>query len=240
MKLGNRRRKRNEYLLDVKVQTEGRMRHRVRWLSAILAAAAVLSLSIYGVYRLVKFSSAKLVHENPRFAIAQIIVEDDGVMTAQQVVGFAGVAVGQNLLSLDLDAVRRNLEMVPLVRRVEVRRMMPHKLFLHVDERIAVARLQAPGESDFFVDRSGYVMKSIRLTDGTVLRPQTVGPVPTLTGVSLADVRVGKQVQSEQIYRALELLDRLQQASAGSMMEVDKIDLSKSRHLTLTAGSARS
>jgi len=53
--------------------------------------------------------------------------------------------------------------------------------------------------------------------------------------VSLADVRVGKPVQSEHIYRALELLDRLQQASAGSMMEVEAVDLSKTRHLTLTS-----
>jgi len=235
MKLGNRRRKRNEYLLDVKVQTEGRMRHRVRWLSAILAAVAVVSLSCYGVYRLVKYSAAKMVRENPRFAITQIVVEDDGAMTPQQVVAFAGVAVGQNLLSLDLEAVRRNLEMVPLVRHVEVRRLLPQKLFIHVDERIAVARLRGPTDSEFLIDRSGFVMKPLRLTDGTIVRPQTVGPVPTLTGVSLADVRVGKPVQSEHIYRALELLDRLQQASAGSMMEVEAVDLSKTRHLTLTS-----
>ena len=235
MKLGNRRRKRNEYLLDVKVQTEGRMRHRVRWLSAILAAVAVASLSCYGVYRLVKYTAAKMVRENPRFAITQIVVEDDGAMTPQQVVAFAGVAVGQNLLSLDLEAVRRNLEMVPLVRHVEVRRLLPQKLFIHVDERIAVARLRGPTDSEFLIDRSGFVMKPLRLTDGTIVRPQTVGPVPTLTGVSMADVRVGKPVQSEHIYRALELLDRLQQASAGSMMEVEAVDLSKTRHLTLTS-----
>jgi cell division septal protein FtsQ len=239
MKLGNRRRKKNEYLLDVKVQTEGRLRHRARWLSAILAALAVLSLSAFGVYRLVKFSAAKMVHENPRFAIVQIVVDNDGALTPEQVVNFAGVAVGQNLLSLNLDQVRRNLEMLPLVRHAEVRRLLPQKLIIHVEERVAVARLRGPSrelsDTDFFVDRSGFVMKPIQLTDGAIVRPQTVGPIPTLTGVSLADVRVGKQVQSEQVYRALELLDRMQQASAGAMMEIETIDLSKARHLTLTS-----
>jgi cell division protein FtsQ len=229
----NRRRKRNEYLLDVKVQTEGRLRHRLRWVLAIVVAMTVVTVSVVGGYRLVKFSAAKLVHENPRFAITQVVVEDDGALTSQQVVAFAGVAVGQNLLSLDLDRVRRNLEMLPLVRRVEVRRVLPQKLYIHVDERVAVARLRGPADAEYFVDRSGYVMKTLRLTDGTILKPQTAGPVPALTGVSLADVRVGKQVQSEQVYRALELLDRLQQASAGSMMEVDSIDLAKPRHITL-------
>jgi cell division septal protein FtsQ len=61
-----------------------------------------------------------------------------------------------------------------------------------------------------------------------------VGTVPVLVGVAAADLRVGKPVQSEQVYRALELLDKLQQAAAGSMLEIDSIDLSKSRHLTLT------
>src|SRR5436190_12916237 len=169
----NRRKKRNQYLLDVKVQTEGRMRQRARWISAIVATVVVVVLSAFGVYRLVKYSATKMVHENPRFAITKIDIENDGALTRQQVEAFAGVAVGQNLLSLDLNQVGRNLEMLPLVRRVEVRRMLPQKLFIHVDERIAVARLRGPTDSEFLVDRSGFVMKPIRLTDGTVIKPQT-------------------------------------------------------------------
>jgi hypothetical protein len=52
--------------------------------------------------------------------------------------------------------------------------------------------------------------------------------------VTLADARVGRQVESEQIYRALELLDKLDQAVAGSLLEVEQIDLSKPRQLVLT------
>jgi hypothetical protein len=47
-------------------------------------------------------------------------------------------------------------------------------------------------------------------------------------------VRVGKQVASEQIYRALALLDRLDQALAGSLLEIEQIDLSKPRQLVMT------
>ena len=115
----------------------------------------------------------------------------------------------------------------------EVRRMLPQKLFIHVDERIAVARLRGTTDSECLIDRSGFVMRPVRLTDGTVVRPQSVGTLPVLTGVMPGDVQVGKQAQSEQVYRALELLDRLQQASAGSMMEVDTVDLAKPRHLML-------
>jgi hypothetical protein len=77
-------------------------------------------------------------------------------------------------------------------------------------------------------------MKPVRLADGTLVQPQTPRPVPMLTGVSLADVRIGRQVESEQIYRALELLDKLDQAVAGSLLEVEQIDLSKPRQLVMT------
>ena len=234
IKLGNRRRKRNQYLLDVKVQTEGRLRSQARWLLAIMAVVAVIGFSSYGIYRLVKFTSAQLVYENPRFAIMQIVVENDGGLTAQQVKNLAGVAEGQNILSLDLAQVQRNLEAVPVIRCVEVRRVMPSKLFIRVNERIAVARLKSPDAQVLFIDRAGMVMTPIRLRDGTVIQPQTPGTLPVLTGVSLVDVRVGKQVQSEQIYRALELLDKVQQAAAGSMMEIATVDISKPRQLTLT------
>ena len=233
IKLGNQRRKRNQYLLDVKVQTEGRLRQRGRWLAAITAVLVVTGLTGYGVYRLVKYGAARLVYENPRFAITQIIVDNDGGMTPQQVLSLAGVSLGQNSLALNLAQIQRSLEQVPIIRGVEVRRIMPAKLFIRINERIAVARLKA-AEAPLFIDRSGMVMTPLRLRDGTLVQPQTPGPLPVLTGVPPADARVGKQVQSEQIYRALELLDKVQQAAAGSMMEIATVDLSKPRHLTLT------
>jgi cell division protein FtsQ len=238
IKVGNRRKKRPEYLLDVKVQTRGRALARVRMTVTILIGVGMFVLTGYGLYLLVRITTDRLVYNNPRFVIHQIVVDDDGVLTPERVVQFAGVEVGQNLLSVDLNQVRNNLEMLPLVRGVEVRRILPDRLFIRVEERTAVARLGVPtrdlGDAVFYIDRSGFVMKPVKLVDGTLVQPQTPRPVPLLTGVSLADVRIGRQVESEQIYRALELLDKLDQAVAGSLLEVEQIDLSKPRQLVMT------
>jgi cell division septal protein FtsQ len=238
MKLGNRRKKRPEYLLDVKVQTRGRSLRRLRVGTALLVGLSMIVLTGYGICWLVRTTIHRLVYDNPRFAIRQIVVDDDGVLTPERVVQFAGVRVGENLLSVDLDQVRSNLEMLPLVRAVEVRRMQPDRLFIRVMERTAVARLRVAtremGDETFYIDRAGFVMKAIKLPDGTVLQPQTPRPAPVLTHATLADARVGRQVESEQIYRALELVDKLDQAVAGSMLEVEEIDLSKPRQLVLT------
>jgi len=211
---------------------------RLRVVIMALLALGTLALSGYGIHRLVKTAANRLVYENPRFAIRQIVVENDGVLTPEQVMGFAGVQVGENLLSVDLDRVRGNLEMQPLVRAVEVRRMLPDRLFIRMDERVAVARLRVPtrelSDAVFYIDRAGIVMKPVKLADGTLVQPQMPRPVPILTGVTLADLRVGKPVESEQIYRALELLDKLDQAVAGSWLEIEQIDLSKPRQLVMT------
>jgi cell division septal protein FtsQ len=236
--MGNRRKRREKYLLDVKVQPQGQLRRRARIGATVLAALLVFALGLFGLYRLAKFVTARLVYDNPRFAIAQIIVHNDGVLTPEQVLRLAGVSIGANAFSLDLDQVRRNLEMIPLVRHVEVRRVLPNRLFIRVEERVAVARLQVPSESlsdaVFLIDRTGAVMKPLKLADGSLVQPQISRKLPVLTGVTLADVRVGKQVESEQVYQALTLLDKLEQSAAGSMLEVERVDLSKPRSLVLT------
>jgi cell division protein FtsQ len=235
--MANRRKKRSEYLLDVKVQTQGRLRRRARWVAAVVATMVIVSFTTYGMWRLMKFAVARLVFENPRFAVAQIVVKNDGGLTPVQVAQLAGVRVAQNIFSLDLAQAQKNLEMVPLIRRVEVRRVLPEKIFIHVDERVAVARLRLPGrdasDSTFLLDRAGVAMRPVTMADGSVLHPASPGMLPILTGVSANDVHVGRPVESEQIYRALELIDRLEQAAAGAMMEVEQIDLSRPRQLVL-------
>lgn len=236
--MGNRRRRKNEYLLDVKVHTEARTRERVRWVSALVAAAAVIGLVGFGMWRFAKFAADKLVFENPRFALTDVSVVNDGGMTTEQVLRLAGVKVGMNAFAVDLDQVQRNLELIPQVQRVEVRRMLPHRLQIRLSERVAVARLQPAsrdvGTATFFVDRNGVVMKPLKFTDGTVIAPATPAAMPVLTGVATSDLRVGQRVESEQVLRALALLNQMDQVAAGALLDVQQIDVSKPRHLTVT------
>jgi len=238
MRFGNTRKRRKQYLLDVKVHTEVRTRARARWIGAWLTAAVVLSLTSYGLYRLARHGLETLLFANPRFAIARIHIETDGALTRQQVQRFAGVRVGQNIFSVNLREAQRNLELIPQVQRVEIRRELPQRLIIRLNERVAVARLQAPsrqlGDALFYVDRAGVVMKPIKFNDGTLVQPLMARVLPVLTGATLADVRVGRAVESEQVYRALALLDALEQSGAGAALEIEQIDLSKLRHLTLT------
>jgi cell division protein FtsQ len=238
MKTANRRKRRDEFVLDVKVQAEARTRHRLRIAGAIAAMLAVSGLTGYGLYRAARLAAARLVLANPRFALAQITVDDDGVLGAERVIEIAGVRVGQNLFSLDLDVPKRNLQMISLVRRVEVRRVLPDRLHICVSERVPVARLQMPGHSGddavLWVDREGVVMRPVRLTGGAVLRPFVPQGLPVLTGLRPAGLRVGQPVESESVRRALELLDSLKQSAAGALLEAAEIDLSRPHQIVMT------
>lgn len=234
----NRRRRSPQYLLEVKVHREGRAKARARLVGGLLAAVSLTALSGYGLYRAGCYLGNRLVFENPRYNIRQIVVENDGVLAAADVTRFAAVEVGQNLLALDLETAQRGLEMIPLIRRAEVRRVLPDRLVIKIEERMPVAQLQvssaALAEAEFLIDRSGTVLKPLKRHDGSLVRPETGGRLPVLTGIPLAEIQVGRKIGNEQVYRALELLDEYHQSVAGSLLGVAQVDLRHPRKLVVT------
>jgi cell division protein FtsQ len=219
--------------LDVKVHTEGRTHRRLTRIGGGLVVVGLVALSGFGLYRGGKWAADRLVFENPRFIVSQIEVRNTGVLEAPVIARFAGVAVGQNLLAVDLEEARRQLELVPLIRRAQVRRVMPARLVIEVEERIPVARLGDGGAGRFYVDRSGVVMKPIKLADGTVVEPHGQGPLPWITGVPIAQVQVGRRVELEAVYRALALLEQFSLSPVGTWVEVERVDVSKPGRLTV-------
>ena len=231
------RRKRKKYLLEVKLHQEGRGKRWLRLVAGAVALLAIVWLTGYGLYQAGQWSLARMIFENKRYAIQQIVVQNDGVLDPQLVARFAGAQIGQNLLGFDLDLARRNLLLVPLVRKAEVRRVLPDKLIIKLEERMPVAQLQVASAAkafagvEFLIDRTGMVLKPLKLADGTVLRPQHKGALPLITGVSLADTQVGRKVANEQIYRALDLIDEFDQSPVASQLEPARVDLSHPRRL---------
>lgn len=233
----NRRKRRDDYLLDVKVQQDDRHRAQLRVLGAVVGTVVAVAVVGCGLHAAGKLALRRLVFENPRFTLRRILVQNDGVLSPDVILRVAGVAEGQNLFAVNLDQAQRNLEAVPVVHRVEVRRVFPGELVVRVEERVPVAQVQVataqPGAREFYIDRAGVAMKPVRLADGSYIRPQTSGPLPVLTGLTLAEVTAGRRVESEQVYRALHLLDLLAQSAAGALVQAERVDLSRPRELTL-------
>jgi cell division septal protein FtsQ len=236
----NQRRLRNNYLLDVKVSRvagSARWQRNARLGAAIAAATVVLFLTGYGVAQGLKFGARKIFFENPRFAIHKISVQSDGALGEAQLLQLARVRAGQNLFGVNIAELKRDLELVPLISQAEVRRVLPHTLEIRVSERVPAAQLAPPSAAirdTFWVDRSGVVFNALRLPDNSAANPVLPKRLPMIVGALMQDVRVGHAVESEQIRRALELIQAIESSTATTYIEVERIDVTRPRLLLVT------
>jgi cell division septal protein FtsQ len=225
----NRRRKRPDYILAVKVRSDYQARERTRKGAVFLIVAAVLGMIAFSAYRLTQFSTRKFFQENPNFAIRDIHVQTDGHLPREQVVKYTGIHLGQNVFSVDLQEVKRDLELEPLIESAEVRRELPGRIWINVTERVPLAQIcvqpfgserkSQPDPITFYADRHGVVMPAFKL--------QSPKPLPALTGVRVSDLRVGKPLQSPQVLAALQLLKELELSTVGARLEPERVDLSR-------------
>src|SRR6185503_12176777 len=121
----NRRKRRDDYILDVKVRADYRQRERMQRITVFLIVVTVFGLGGLAICRLTQFSTRKFLHENPNFAIRQIEVESDGYLTREQIISSTGIQPGQSVFAVDLKEVKRDLELEPLIESAEVARELP-------------------------------------------------------------------------------------------------------------------
>lgn len=164
----------------------------------VLISVTVLALC-GALFAGVLFAGRKLFLENPRFTVANLDLRSDGTrLSPDHIKEYSGLETGQNLFAVDLREVRRKLELVPLVSRVEIRRKFPDTLIVNVSERTALACLKSDRNAALLaVDREGYV-----------LGPSYSSPkLPVVEGFSEKGLRPGIQVRASEIRDAISLLD---------------------------------
>src|SRR5262249_49497146 len=131
-------------------------------LGGLFTAMAV----VYVTWRASEWALNVLLYNNKAFAVLEIDAQSDGIIAPDQLRRWSGVRIGQNLFAIDLAEVRRNLELVSLVRSVSLEKVLPHCLRLRVVEREPLAQLSIarprPGGgvewASFFLDADGYVI----------------------------------------------------------------------------------
>ena len=65
----------------------------------------------------------------------------------------------KNVISMDLDEIRRSLELIPWIRSAVVRRVLPDKLIIEVTERVPIAFARVD-HATFLVDDQGVLLES--------------------------------------------------------------------------------
>lgn len=243
-KAKNRRLGNDSRVLDVKMRSNQVRASRLRMLALALVLVFATVLSFYLVWRGGQWALNRLIYENDAFAIQTIDVQTDGVMSVDQLRRWSGVKPGQNLLALDLGRVKRDLEMVTLIRSVAVERILPHTLRLRVMEREPLAqaaifpaggRTNGPPQLNNFlqIDGEGYVILPVDPRQRAV-PAETNEALPLLTGIAATELIPGRAIGMPQARAALEWIQAFYRSPMAGLLDVQRIDISSPGVLEVT------
>jgi cell division septal protein FtsQ len=228
LRVSNRRQRRQQHLLDVRVRSHKAAQHRNRKVLVVVSKVLLALVAGSGFYFGAKVGVRRFFLENSDYQLRQIEFQTDGTLTREQILRETGLREGENIFRINLSHVHDRLQQLPQVDEVQVVRKLPGEIGISIIERKPVAwitsekQISDPFASDvaFLVDARGVLMKEKKLL------PEYLG-LPLITGCSSESLEAGKVVESLEAKTALELL----RLSAGSFMQmrfqIREIDLSK-------------
>ena len=232
-----------DFVLDVKLRSSQVRASRARMAAAALGIIFAVVLGVFFLLRGGQWVLNALLYENSAFAIQTIDVQTDGAASLEQIRKWAGVRLGYNLLALDSARVRRDLELVSIIQRVSVERVLPHTLRIRVFEREPLAQIKVPrpkpgGGLEMTVlqlDEESWVMVPL---DPQQRSSQSGAPevLPDITGLPDMEVQAGRKIAMPQVQGALELLKIFAGSEMEGITEIKRIDVSALDVLTVTTG----
>ena len=224
----------NSHVLDVKLRSDQVRASRMRLAAAAFGLAFATIFGFFLVWRAGEFALSRFIYENKSFAVQEIDVQTDGVISQEQLRRWAGVKPGENLLALDLARVKRDLEMVSMIRSVAVERVLPHTLRLRVTERDPLAQIhilqtRAGGGVEMGVlhlDADGYVMMLLDPRQRATPATQTNDVLPLISGINQNELVPGKRLDSAQARSALQLISAFDRSPMSGLVDLETIDVS--------------
>lgn len=226
--------RKHQHLLDVKVRAKKAAAKRTQRvffsLCASILIAAALGAAAFGA----KGALNALFFSNPDYSLKTVDVSVDGNLNRDTVLRTAQISVGQNIFSIDLPKLQDRLATLPQVEESHVRRILPDKLVITIQERRPVAWVVPPDtntgsfnfENAYMVDRRSILLKTKSLA------PEYLG-LPLIVGVDTSNVQPGQLLESDEVKAALDLI-RADSEILRGRLQIQSIDVSKGYALVVT------
>jgi cell division septal protein FtsQ len=237
------RRFHREHILEVRMHSKHVREARMRW--AMRTVSWVVGLVGLGIalWKGTQWSLDEFVYRNPTFAVRLIDLETDGVLPRDQLRLWTGIKMGDNLFALDLQRVRRDLELNSLIRQASVERILPGTLWVRVSEREPVAQfvvwqINPNGEGmmpvTFYVDGEGHLIKPAELPRTNPSLLEEFQNLPRLVGVAKEEIVFDKPVDTARLQAAIQFLRAFRQASISDQLDVLEIHVDVRNVLEVT------
>lgn len=132
---------------------------------------------------------------NSRFTLRTVRVETGKTISADTIKRKTGLMEGTNTFAVNIRAARADfMRWFPIVRRMEITRVLPDTVLIKVAERVPIARLGF--QWNLYVDEDGYVFgQSARIRN-----------LPIITGSNVENFKPGDRVEGPAL-AALQLLN---------------------------------
>jgi hypothetical protein len=233
-----------KYISDVKTRSRKARSHRARMAISALGVSTGLVLAVLVLWKGTEAALERFVYTNPAFAINQLDIRTDGIIPVEQIRNWAGLKIGDNLLVLDLHKLKRDLELVPLISRASVERVLPRRLIIRVTEREPIARIRifTPRAADgllepgvLYLDEEGVVIPPIARQLNAQHFDAATEHLPFITGITPGELRPGHAVESPQIHAALKWILAYSASRMAASSDVLAIDVGAPGTLVVTS-----
>lgn len=228
----NSRRARRADVLRVKAAVK-RQPHWGRRVVVALLVAVGATLAMHTALRSWTSVRDDLLLSNRFFSLQTIEVNTNLIwLTPQQILAWANVRVGDNLLALDLDRIKRDLELVPQVEEAAVERVLPHVLSICVRERQPLAQVRGVYADHgrllptvFFLDAHARVMPP--LVAGRPDLQAAYASLPVISGLDNRSLRVGRDLPSPGVRVALNLVQVFPHSPMAGQVGLSSLDVAE-------------
>ncbi len=214
-----RNQRRGESLLKVAARKQDKHRERTHRAGAVLILIGLIVALVWGVMAGSQALGTLLYTGNEEFRIQRIVIENPaGRLDTRHIREYAKVEEGENLFAVDLERIRRDLESVPMIRSVTVRRQVPDTLVIELEERAPTARLRLPGHRYMLaVD-----------AEGCVLGPSPRSTyLPSITGLHHQGLRPGSEIEDPTFHHALRSIEICNRSRISRYVKIRNIDISR-------------
>jgi cell division protein FtsQ len=146
------------------------------------------------------------------FALQQIEVRGNNAVSKETIVEQSGLAPGVNLFKIDTKAVSNKIQMLPSVKKVEVKRRLPSTLLLQITERTPIALVVSP-DGFLQIDDEGVYIKKVQ--DFKDLH------LPVVSGVPLENnLGPGSRLSKPGLSAALRLIQMMDKVLKENVTEI--------------------
>jgi cell division septal protein FtsQ len=219
------RRKSSHHLLEVKMRTDTARRQKSRKFFGIFFKVACILALLGATYFGGALLLDKFFFKNPDYNIQKIQASLDDVLTLPELQSAIGLHEGMNIFNFHLATAEKILNDLPEVKKAHIERVLPNTIQVTLERRIPILRLAAspedafvPGQS-FMIDEDGIVISPAKLNAALL-------ELPTIEGVSLADIHLGQTLQDEKRPFILALWKALNN-SGNTLITIRSIDFSR-------------